>query len=299
MSNDTVSANWTDQLLNEDGTVKYWLPIASVFAMQTINYVFCQIVKDNSHIDTLWSISFIVPNTIMMYVLHSAGTKLDLRTMITTFLLFVWGMRLAIHIGCRHVEEDYRYVAMRTRFMKGGLCCYYVCAYLYIFVMQGALSLIVNAPVLYTTANSSALTAAGTGKPLGWTDYVGYAIFAIGLIFEWAGDLQLQAHIKNEDPNKGKFCKTGLWRYTRHPNYFGDACLWWGFYFMALAAAPGGYWTFYGPLVMTLLLRFVSGVALLERKQSKHEEFAAYAAQTNAFVPWFATPTDDDFKKAE
>ena len=198
-----ASTNWTEQLIKEDGSVKYWLPIASVFAMQTINYIFCQIVGDNSHIDTLWSISFIVPNGIMLYALHSAGTAIDLRTIIINACLVVWGLRLAIHIGIRHVEEDYRYVAMRKRFMKGGYCCYLICAYLYIFVMQGALSLVVNAPVLFTTANSSALTAAGNGLPLGWSDYVGYALFAIGLFFEVVGDEQLKAHIAN-NPHRPK-----------------------------------------------------------------------------------------------
>ena len=136
--------------------------------------------------------------------------------------------------------------------------------------------------------------------PLLWTDYVGYSVFAIGFLFEWVGDEQLKSHIANKDPNKGKFCKTGLWRYTRHPNYFGDALLWWGFYFMVLAL-PKGYWTFYGPLVMTLLLRFVSGVRLLEKKQSKHPEWEAYAAETNAFIPWFPKKVDEDdeFKKID
>jgi len=232
-----------------------------------------------------------------MYALHSAGTAIDLRTIIMNACLVVWGLRLAIHIGLRHVEEDYRYVAMRKRFMKGGYCCYLICAYLYIFVMQGALSLVVNAPILYASAKSSALTAAGTGNGLIWSDYTGYALFVIGLLFEVIGDAQLKAHIENKDPAKGKFCKIGLWRFTRHPNYFGDALLWWGFYFMALAAGPGGYWTFYGPLVMHLLLRYVSGVALLERKQSKHPEFAAYAQETNAFLPWCPSAADDDYKQ--
>merc|ERR1712087_530602 len=289
---------WTDKFINEDGTVTYWWPVAAVFVMQTLNYIFCQIVKDNSHIDTIWSISFIVPNAIMLYALHSTGTTIDLRTMIINALLVVWGLRLSFHIGCRHKEEDYRYVQMRNAWMKGGLCMYYIKAFLIIFVLQAALSLVVNAPVLFTTANSSTLTAAGTGKPLGWTDYTGYAVFAIGLLFEWVGDEQLKAHIANTDPSKGKFCRTGLWRFTRHPNYFGDALLWWGFYLMALSAAPGGYWTFFGPLIMTLLLRYVSGVAMLERKQRKHPEFAQYASETNAFIPWCPSAADDDFKEA-
>ena len=87
----------------------------------------------------------------------------------------------------------------------------------------------------------------------------------------------------------------GIWEILE--GAYGDALLWWGFYFMALAAAPGGYWTFYGPLVMHLLLRYVSGVALLERKQSKHPEFAAYAKETNAFIPWCPKASDDDYKQ--
>ena len=134
-------------------------------------------------------------------------------------------------------------------------------------MMQGVFTFICMAPVLYVTTNSSRLNVESQAYPLIWSDYLGFAIFAIGLLFEWLGDEQLKAHLRDEDPNKGKFCKRGLWRYTRHPNYFGDALIWWGFYFTALAL-PNGCWTFFGPLTMTLLLRFVSGVALLEKKQS-------------------------------
>ena len=163
-------------------------------------------------------------------------------------------------------------------------------------MMQGLLSFAVNAPILYLTAKSSSLQGDSQAYPLVWSDYTGIVIFAIGLFFEWVGDEQLKAHIRDDNPNKGKFCKRGLWRYTRHPNYFGDALLWWGFYFMALAL-PGGYWTFFGPLIMTLLLRFVSGVTLLEKKQSKHEEWPQYAAETNAFIPWCPKDVGDDYAK--
>ena len=132
-------------------------------------------------------------------------------------------------------------------------------------MMQGLLSFAVNAPILYLTAKSSMLQGDSQAYPLVWSDYTGMVVFAIGLLFEWVGDEQLKAHIRDDNPNKGKFCKRGLWRYTRHPNYFGDALLWWGFYLMALAL-PKGYLTFFGPLAMTILLRFVSGVALLEEK---------------------------------
>jgi len=113
------------------------------------------------------------------------------------------------------------------------------------------------------------------------------------------GDAQLTNHIANPDPYKGKFIKTGLWRYTRHPNYFGEALLWWGLFIVSLGV-PRGYTTVFSPLIITLLLRFVSGVPLLERKARRHPEWAQYEAETNCFIPWFwdknATPkTDDDF----
>jgi len=278
----------------------YGLPIASVFGLQTVNYVFCQLVKDNSHIDTTWSLTFILPNVIILAnkLLHAPTDDsttppvIDVRTWIINAALLVWGLRLALHIGMRHKGEDYRYVEMRESWSARGQCWYYVCAFFIIFMLQAALSLIVNAPVLYVTAYSSTPSNV-LAQTLVWSDYAGYLIFSIGLFFEWVGDAQLKAHIADRDEDKGKFCKRGLWRYTRHPNYFGDALLWWGFYFMALAV-PGGYWTFFGPLTMTVLLRYVSGVAMLETKQRKHPEFARYAAETNAFIPWPYKKVDVD-----
>jgi len=136
-----------------------------------------------------------------------------------------------------------------------------------------------------------------------WSDYVGFGLFAAGFLIEMIGDAQLSNHIANKDPKKGKFCKTGLWRYTRHPNYFGEALLWWGFYVVALGV-PMGYMTVFSPIVITLLLRFVSGVPLLERKARKHPEWALYEAETNVFVPWFwdknaVAKQDDNFTQED
>ena len=204
-----------------------------------------------------------LPNLAVILILMQNGITLDWRTVITNACLWLWGLRLSLHVGCRHKGEDYRYVEMREEASKYGKFCYYFFAYLYIFMMLCLFSLIVNAPVLYVNAHSSRLQGDSSTYPLIWSDYLGLLIFVIGLLFEWVGDEQLKAHIADTNPHKGKFCKRGLWRYTRHPNYFGDALLWWGFYFIAFAL-PKGYWTFFGPLVMTILLRYVSGVALLE-----------------------------------
>ena len=195
--------------------------------------------------------------------------------------LALWAVRLAWHIGKRHTEEDYRYKDIRKSLSKRGQLAYYIQAYFGIFMLQAVLSLAVNYTVLRVTAMSSV-----AANPFKWTDFVGLSAFGLGFLCESIGDAQLTKHIANPDPNKGKFCQNGLWRYTRHPNYFGEALLWWGFYFMA-TSVPDGFKTFFSPLLMTILLRYVSGVPLLEEKARKHPEWASYEAKTPCFIPWF------------
>ena len=213
--------------------------------------------------------------------------------------LSLWAVRLAWHIGRRHTEEDYRYVSIRERLSKKGQLCYYIQAFFYIFMLQASLSLAVNYTVMRVTATSSIQSfGLGGSQAFQWSDYLGFATFAIGFLFEAIGDAQLNSHIANKDPNKGKFCKTGLWRYTRHPNYFGEVLLWWGMFIVSLGV-PKGYVTVFSPIIITLLLLFVSGVPLLERKARKHPEWAQYEAETSKFIPWFpnknAVPKDDNF----
>ena len=117
------------------------------------------------------------------------------------------------------------------------------------------------------------VTARSAAKTLAWSDYLGFSLFLTGFMFEAIGDAQLKSHIASSDPNKGKFCKKGLWRYTRHPNYFGEAMLWWGFFVVSLGV-PKGYLTILSPLLITFLLRYVSGVPPLENKARLHPEWA-------------------------
>ena len=114
---------------------------------------------------------------------------------------------------------------------------------------------------------------------------MGVGLFAVGFLMEALSDHQLQQHLKDPNPDKGKFCKRGFWRYSRHPNYFGESVIWFGIFCFALYT-PKGYWTILSPLFITLLLKYVSGVPLLERKQRKHPEWAKYEAETNVFCPW-------------
>jgi steroid 5-alpha reductase family enzyme len=141
------------------------------------------------------------------------------------------------------------------------------------------MSLIVNCTGLFVTVY--------TGAPgLIWSDYLGAGIWLFGFVFEIFGDEQLKYHIKDRTPGKEKFIRWGLWRYTRHPNYFGEAVLWWGVWIVA-CSNEWGWASFFAPLVITLLVRFVSGVPLLEEKYMENPKWQEYCRETNVFCPWF------------
>lgn len=193
---------------------------------------------------------------------------------LATALTVVWGLRLGVHLFLRNRGhgEDPRYQAMRghhgARFPWISLFT--------VFALQGALMWFVSLPV--QVANH-----VGGGK-LGAAGALGLAVFAVGLFFETVGDLQL-ARFKADPANAGRVMDRGLWRYTRHPNYFGDACAWWGIW-LVCAGTPGAVWTIASPALMTFLLLRVSGVALLERSIGRRRpEYADYQRRTSAFLP--------------
>src|SRR6266404_4565892 len=210
--------------------------------------------KDASIVDTFWGLGF---------VLIAALTG-------------VWGLRLAAHIFFRNKDkgEDFRYKAMRARHGKR----FPVVSLYSVFAVQGLLMWVISLPL--QIGETSRLPARLT-----WLDWAGATIWLIGFGFESIGDLQL-ARFKANPKNKGKVMERGLWRYTRHPNYFGDALLWWGFFVIAVST-PSGVWTLISPLIMTALLMKVSGVALLEKTLMKTKPaYRDYVARTNAFFPW-------------
>lgn len=119
-------------------------------------------------------------------------------------------------------------------------------------------------------------------------DFIGISVWLFGFIFEWVGDDQLRRHLADKTPGKEKFIKWGLWKYTRHPNYFGESVLWWGIYLIT-CSVPGGENTFFAPLFITILVRYISGVPLLEEKYQDNADFKQYCTETNVFCPWFNT----------
>lgn len=143
--------------------------------------------------------------------------------------------------------------------------------------------MLVNSASLYTSIYSGS-------NELYWPDYVGLAIWIIGFAIEVIGDEQLKRHIADKSPGKKKFIAWGLWRYTRHPNYFGEVVLWWGIWVIA-CACKWGWITVFAPISITLLVRFVSGVPLLEKKYEARDDWKVYCKETNVFVPWFVKKT--------
>lgn len=256
------------------GLLSAWLVgLAGALVLVTLVWILSVFRRDASVIDIFWGSGFAL--LAWIYVLRAEAPTP--RAYLVAGLVTLWGLRLGLHIAWRGrgKGEDYRYREMReahgTSFVWRSLGT--------VFWLQGLLMALISAPLLQAAL-------AGEPRGLGPVDGLAAAVFIFGFLFEAVGDLQL-ARFKDDPANRGRVMRTGLWRYTRHPNYFGDAVVWWGFFLFALAT-PGSLWTVYAPVLMTGLLLKVSGVALLEKKLSRTKpEYAEYAARTNAFVPWF------------
>ena len=227
--------------------------------------------KDASLVDIFWGFGFVV----IAWVSFALGDGNDTRKLIIAVLASVWGLRLTLHIGRRNLGkgEDYRYRAMRRahpdNFGRWTL--------VNVYGLQGVLMYAVSLPLQMAQV---------TGGPDGLeiVGYIGIALWVIGFAFEATGDRQLN-RFKADAANKGKVMDRGLWRYTRHPNYFGDSVVWWG-HFLIAAASPVMIWTVVSPLIMTFLLTRVSGVPLLERSMARRKPgYTEYMARTSGFFP--------------
>lgn len=228
-------------------------------------------LRDASIVDIFWGSGFVI--CVWLYFAAASG-GLAQRQWLIALLVTLWGLRLSLHIFRRNhgKGEDFRYQQWRR---ENGTAWWWR-SFLKVFLLQGVLMWIISVPLL-----AAQMAAPG----LNWLDAAGAALWIVGFYFEAVGDRQL-ARFKADPANRGKLFTGGVWRYTRHPNYFGDAAQWWGFYL--IAAAAGGYWAVYSPLLMTMLLLRVSGVALLERSLKDHKPgYRDYMARTNAFFPWF------------
>ena len=226
-------------------------------------------LRDVSIIDAFWGLGFVVLGWAWALAVGDTGPR---RVLVLT-MVTVWGLRLSAYLAWRnHGEpEDRRYAAMRARHPETFAWRSLVT----VFLLQGFLIWVVSAPLLAAQRAPE--------EPLGWLDALGFLVWLTGLFFETVGDFQL-ARFKARCSDAGAVLSSGLWRYTRHPNYFGDFLVWWGLWLVA--AAAGGWWTVYAPAVMSALLWKFSGVGLLEEDLVDSKPgYRDYVQRTNAFFP--------------
>lgn len=243
----------------------------TILGMMTLLWLLSLQLKNASIVDIFWGIGFIVIAW-LTFALTPQGYLP--RKALMSVIITLWGLRLALHIGARNwgKPEDFRYAKWREENGKR----WWWFSFFKVFLLQGFVMWLVSAPVI--AAQTSGFPAILT--PLDW---VGMLLWAFGLFFESVGDAQL-ARFRADPSNEGQVFTDGLWRYTRHPNYFGEAVLWWGIYLVALAA--GKWWTVFSPILMTFLLLKVSGVAMLERTMKHKPGYEEYRQRTSAFFPW-------------
>lgn len=251
-------------------TIYLWVGLILLGYMGLL-WVISLALKNSSIVDIFWGFGFVVANW-LFFSLNPQGA--EPRKWLISILVTIWGLRLSLYILWRNwgKAEDFRYQVWR----KEAGTSWWWRSFFKVFLLQGILLWIISIPLLAAHYGSQPAT-------LKWVDFLGVTIWLVGFSFESMGDLQL-ARFKSNPDNKGKVLDTGVWRYTRHPNYFGDATQWWGYYLIAFSA--GGWWTIYSPVMMTLLLLRVSGVALLEKtlKDTK-PQYKEYIEKTSAFFP--------------
>jgi steroid 5-alpha reductase family enzyme len=233
-------------------------------------FVVSLVKKRNDVADVAWGLGFVL----LSWSSFLLGGAHGLRGLLACALVSVWGLRLAWHIHARNKgkTEDYRYQQWRNEWGSW----FYLRSYLQVYLLQGALLFLIVLPVLVMNQN--------VGSALTLLDGIGIAVWLLGFLFESVGDAQLAKFLKNP-ANKGKLMQSGLWAYTRHPNYFGEVTQWWGIWLLVLSV-PNGWLTVIGPMTITFLILKVSGIPLLEKKMAEHPEFAEYKRKVSMFFPW-------------
>jgi steroid 5-alpha reductase family enzyme len=230
-------------------------------------------ITNASIVDIFWGFGFVVIAGYLSFMAES----LSLRQILLSALVAIWGMRLSIHLFIRNVgkPEDFRYQKFRKDY---GAHRYWWFSYFQVFLLQGVLMLLIASPLF-------GVFMAEENTPLNAIDFAAIALWIIGISFEAGGDYQL-SKFKSQKRNKDEVLSSGFWKYTRHPNYFGDAAVWWSYALFAVAAQQ--YWFVAGAFLMTYLIVKISGVAMLERTlTSDKPAYKEYVERTSAFFPWF------------
>jgi len=250
--------------------MNYFVTLALIlFLYMSLWFVLSLVKKRNDVADVAWGLGFVL----LVWVSFFGGGVESSRGILVGLLVSIWGIRLAWHIHARNKgrAEDYRYAKWREEWGKW----FYLRSYMQVYLLQGILLFLIVLPILLINKSIS------TG--LNYLDFIGVAVWLVGFIFESVGDAQLARFIKDKN-NKGKLMQSGLWRYTRHPNYFGEVTMWWGIGIIALSV-PNGIYGIIGPLTITFLILKVSGIPMLEKKMEENTEFVEYKKRTSIFFP--------------
>ena len=251
----------------------YIQALAVILILMSVLWIVSVIIKNVSIVDLFWGFGFVI--TSAFYFFKSDGY--DSRKIILMTLVAIWGLRLSAYLAWRNYGkgEDFRYRNFRKKY--GEKRYWWVC-FFQVFLIQGILMWLISAPLLGAQFY-------GHDRTLNFLDYIGIILWLTGFMFEAGGDFQL-AVFKASPDNRGKVLDKGFWRYTRHPNYFGDSSVWWGYGFMCLAA--GSYLPVSGTILMTILIIRVSGVVMLEKSLKEQKpQYREYIEKTSAFLPWF------------
>jgi steroid 5-alpha reductase family enzyme len=249
--------------------MSYYLALALILLGYMTVWFLISLVKNRNDVaDIAWGLGFVL----LAWVSFFLSSTYIFRALLVNLFVTVWGVRLAGHIYRRNVSkpEDYQYQAWRKEWGKWVLPR----SYLQIYLLQGFFLFLIIQPVLFMNKNSGAI---------GVLDILGVLSWLIGFYFESVGDWELKQFVSNPS-NKGKIMDQGLWKYTRHPNYFGEVTQWWGIWLLALSI-PNGFFTIIGPITITVLILFVSGIPMLEKKYAGRPDFEAYKKRTSRFFP--------------
>jgi len=247
------------------------IAVATVFVYMNLMFILALALKRNDIVDIAWGLGFIVTSLMLLIFVPDYNW----RRLLVSGLVALWGLRLAIYIHLRNKgkQEDFRYARWRREWGKHWI----VRSYLQVFILQGFFMLIIAYPLFMF---------GGFGRhAFGLLDAVGLLVWVFGFVFESLGDYQLMK-FKKAPANKGKVMNIGLWKYTRHPNYFGESVMWWGIFLLAVSA-DWGWIAVISPIVITWLLVKVSGVPMLEKKYADNPEYQAYIKNTSPFIPRF------------
>ncbi len=252
------------------------LSVLALFLYMILAFIVGTIKKNNGLIDCFYGSGYVV----IAWTSLLLGGMFSLRQIIITIIVSIWGIRLSLYVTIRNwgKPEDYRYAAMRERYGDRVI----LKSFFRVYMFQGLIIFLVDFPVLFVNANNN--------LNLGLIDIIGISIWIIGFYFEAVGDYQLRKFLNDKNRTK-KVMDQGLWKYTQHPNYFGEVTMWWGIYVISLMI-PLGFVMIFSPVLITFMILKVSGVRLLNKRYEGDGEYADYKRRTSPFIPWFPKKKD-------